>query len=303
MTSASTLAPSRDLVARVQFKTILLPTDFSEASRDAALMAGRLTTRYSSKLFVVHALWDYDSYWCDTNFPLSSDERLCRKDMAKFASETGLNHLAHAEIFERGAAVDVVHKLCREEHIELIVLGTGGAQGAKKLLLGSSSEQIFRTAECPVLTLGPNVRPEHCTGDFNHILFATDFEPESAEAFCWATAMASFHGAHLTLLHVIPTGHSSVSERVLAEEERIRARMLNMVAGCDVPLPHVPEILVETGHAAEEIVKIAIGNGADLIVMGVHPSKTGARRSFALGGHAYPVSVNAHCPVLTVRPE
>jgi hypothetical protein len=37
--------------------------------------------------------------------------------------------------------------------------------------------------------------------------------------------------------------------------------------------------------------------------MGVHPAEHRAARSHALHGHAYPVSVNAHCPVLTIRPQ
>ncbi|HEX8926186.1 MAG TPA: universal stress protein, partial [Terriglobales bacterium] len=184
-----------------------------------------------------------------------------------------------------------------------VILGTAGMQGAKKLFFGSNAEQIFRTVKCPVLTIGPHVTPERCKGQFRHILFSTDFDFETADALPYAAEIAREHDAHLTMLHVIHAPHHTHSEKVYEQEEVRRAQLLQMFAKCEIEVPHKPEIIVETGDAAEEIVKIAIGIGADLIVMGVHPAEHGAARSHALHGHAYPVSVNAHCPVLTIRPQ
>ena len=62
------------------------------------------------------------------------------------------------------------------QDIDLIVMGTCARHGVDKLLLGSVAELVFRTSECPVLTLGPHViRGVKVDGELRHILYATDW--------------------------------------------------------------------------------------------------------------------------------
>ena len=63
----------------------------------------------------------------------------------------------HKELIEQGEVPEVLSKLVRKYDIDLIVIGTGGRKGLEKLLLGSVAEEVFRNAECPVLTVGPHV--------------------------------------------------------------------------------------------------------------------------------------------------
>lgn len=44
----------------------------------------------------------------------------------------------------------------RTKDIDLVVLGTHGRRGLRKLVLGSVAEEVFRLAPCPVLTVGLN---------------------------------------------------------------------------------------------------------------------------------------------------
>ena len=304
MTTTSTLGSSTDEALRhFPLRAILLPTDFSAASEHAAMLARVFAERYGAKLYVVHTVWDKDSYWVDTNFQLASDPERGRKETEKFVTDMQLDRLPHEVVVEAGSILETGNRLINEKGIDLVILGTAGMHGAKKLFFGSNAEQIFRTVRCPVLTIGPHVPAEKCRGEFHHILFSTDFDYETADALPYAAEIARKYDAHITLLHVIDAPHHTHSEKIYAQEEFRRAQLLQMFAKCEVEVPHKPEVIVETGEAAEEIVKIAIGIGADMIVMGVHPAEHGAARSHALRGHAYPVSVNAHCPVLTIRPQ
>ena len=51
----------------------------------------------------------------------------------------------------------MVSDIVEEQQVDLLVLGTHGRLGLKKLVLGSEAETIFRQASCPVLTVGPHV--------------------------------------------------------------------------------------------------------------------------------------------------
>ena len=99
--------------------------------------------------------------------------------------------------------------------IDLIVLGSHGKHGLKKLVLGSAAEQIFRHADCPVLTVGPKVvAPGPGEVAFKHILFATDFSAGSLRALPYALSLAEENQARLALLHVTP---------LVPEQHRARA--------------------------------------------------------------------------------
>jgi nucleotide-binding universal stress UspA family protein len=303
MITTSRLAPSTEFPAHLPFRSILFPTDISPASEHAAVMACAFAAKYGAKLQVVHTVLLKDSYWVDANFPLASDSEFALRETRLFVTKTGLDNYPYEILVEAGSALTVVAKAVEARNIDLVLLGTAGNLGLKKLIFGSHAEQIFRTVRCPVITVGPHVPPEKCKAEFRHILFSTDFDYETADALPYAAALAREYDADLTLLHIIDAPQHTHAEKVYAREEAHRAQLLEMFGKCEISVPHKPGVFVDIGDAAEEIVKIALGVGADLIVMGVHPAEHGAARSHALRGHAYHVSVNAHCPVLTVRPQ
>jgi nucleotide-binding universal stress UspA family protein len=87
---------------------------------------------------------------------------------------------------------------------DLLVLGTHGRGGVKKVLLGSVSEEMVYSAHCPVLTVGPDVSPKPMPElRLRRILCATDLLPSSAKALAYALWMAQQEHAQLTVLHSI----------------------------------------------------------------------------------------------------
>jgi hypothetical protein len=69
------------------------------------------------------------------------------------------------------------------DNVDLLILGTRGRGGLKKLALGSVAEEVLHLASCPVLTVGPNVPPAGPdVSDFKRILFATDFGSASNQS-------------------------------------------------------------------------------------------------------------------------
>ncbi len=301
MMPASLPASSTETTAEFHLHSILLPTDFSDASDRAACIARGLANRFGSKLFMVHAVWQKNYEWDDALYELEPSEDLGRKLTNQFVVSNRLDVLPHEVIVLSGSPVDVIRKVGEEKNIDLIILGTNGLQGPAQLRFGNYSEQIYQNSICPVLTVGPHVSPKSCSGNFRSIVFAMNPEsPTTGDALRYAIALTRACDAYLTVASILPESHDAHGEKLYKLEEERRNQILNMIAENQLTLPHKPEIIVETGHVSEEIIKIAVGCGADLIVKGIRPSTSVFGLSHSPAGHTYPISVNAHCPVLTV---
>jgi nucleotide-binding universal stress UspA family protein len=210
-----------------------------------------------------------------------------------------LRGIPHEVLLEDGYYWPVVERLIKEHEIDLVVTGTHGRSEFKKVVLGSAAEEVFRRANCAVLTVGPqNPKQAPTELEFNDILFATDFGPGAARAAQYAFSLAQEHGARLTVLHVVEPAVAYTREG----EERLRQIH---VAGMKQFMPREAEnwckveFRVAFGAPVEEILNEAEETGADLVVMGAKTRKT-------LAGHrplsiAYNVVTKAPCPVLTVR--
>ena len=186
--------------------------------------------------------------------------------------------------------------------VDLIVMGTRGRSGIGKFLLGSTTEEIFRQAPCPVLTVGPHSPSEPGKGGhFTRILFATDFTPESVAAAPYAISLAQEYQAHLTLLHVIKGPNAAD----LVHPVELHASFEQLLQKLVPPEPElfcVPEYTIERGAVAEKILAVAEQSKADLIVLGVRQPKgfPGAATHLPIS-IAHKVVSDAACPVLTVR--
>jgi nucleotide-binding universal stress UspA family protein len=187
--------------------------------------------------------------------------------------------------------------------ISLVVLGTHGRTGIKKLLLGSVAEEIYRLADCPVMTVGPDIEPKLLThGRFESILFATDLTAGSKLALPYALGFAAESHARFTLLHVLEEG--SVAAMYLHEQLAKNARkQLETMVSAHLNIEFPPDVEVVSGYPVEEILRMARNHQADLIVLGVHKaSSLGSRTSAHLPWTiASTVVCHAKCPVLTVR--
>lgn len=139
---------------------------------------------------------------------------------------------------------------------------------------------------------------------YTHVLFATDFSPDSDRAGTRAAAMAQATGARLSLMHVVEysameyAGEIPIPENVDLDQRRIYAAREH-IAGLAGRLG-APEAatFVELGSPKHEVVRVAREQGADLIVVGSH-GKHGLQ--LLLGSTANGILHLAPCDVLAVR--
>jgi nucleotide-binding universal stress UspA family protein len=290
----------------LSLKHILVATDFSESSRHALQQAAAIARLHHSHLILLHILPEQpyaESALEPTPWEYMDVTGVAASAMRIFAADECLTGLHCETLIERGSLELALLSVIRERDISLLVVGTRGRFGIQKLLLGSIAEQMFRLADCPVLTVGP-AEPSalHTHGRFHSILFATDFSPASRHALSYAVAFASESHAQLTLLHIVE--ESSVTALYLHKQMFDSARQrLHDLLPATKDLASQPEVDLVNGYPSDEILRVAGKKHADLIVMGVHKSSGfGALASSHLPWTtAYTVVGHAKCPVLTVR--
>jgi universal stress protein family protein len=67
----------------------------------------------------------------------------------------------------------VISAVIQRQNIDVVVLGTHGRGGLKKLVLGSVAEEVVRRVGCPVITVGPHIDvPLGEAGEFHRILYS-----------------------------------------------------------------------------------------------------------------------------------
>ena len=119
---------------------------------------------------------------------------------------------------------DVIHR----HSVDLIILGTHGKHGLKKLVLGSAAEQIFRKASCPVLAIGPHVqRPpaDRRAVQADHLRHRLFRRIAARPALC-SLSLAEENQAHLILLHVIPLVPLNVHDQIAASARERLAELI-----------------------------------------------------------------------------
>jgi nucleotide-binding universal stress UspA family protein len=133
-------------------RTILHPTDFSEHSRAAAQLACALARDYDARLVVLHVLPPSVVYGEGMVYvPPETYQEEARPQLERVAA--GDPNLRVERRMIDGAAATEILEVAREVACDLIVLGTHGRTGLRRLLMGSVAEQVVRKAPCPVMTV------------------------------------------------------------------------------------------------------------------------------------------------------
>jgi len=291
------LAPQ--VSTRITLNNILFATDFSQVSRAALPYARALAEWYGAKIFITHAVgpepylgmplepvpMQFDLFWKDA-----------KRRLAEFVSASSFGDIAHEEILQHGEVWDVISSLVEKKDIDLLVVGTHGRHGLKKLVVGSEAEKIFRQAQCPVLTVGPGVADfTRKSWKLENVLFPTDFSETSLHALPYALSLAEENEATLIFLHIVPMVPWQQREAVEKSTRKRLEALMPAEPWCK------PEFSVGFDFPAEGILRFAQEREADLIVMGVAKPAAVAWKTHMPGSVASEVVGGAQCPVLTVR--
>jgi nucleotide-binding universal stress UspA family protein len=154
-------APDAEPNAPVQFRRILCPVDFSDASLDALGRAFSLAEEADAHLTLLHVIEIPPEL--REHYPINSEVDLDRiHAAAEAAARRQLRGLipsdasvyCHVETAVReGAAYRQILKTAAEGGSDLIVMGVHGRGALDLMVFGSNTARVVRGATCPVLVV------------------------------------------------------------------------------------------------------------------------------------------------------
>jgi len=247
-------------------RKILLATDLSSRCDRAFDRAVALAVQWDGSLVVAHALER------DVGRPSKerreSVSRRATQETVLIAQQQVREDLLDRDIpfevyIEEGDPVEIVLKVVREAHCELIVTGIARSETFGRILLGATVEHLARQAPTPILAV--KTRPRD---PYKEIVVATDFSEASRSALDRASEL--FPDAAMTLVHC----HRPILGDLSSDSQTSPGRQIAQQE-CEEFLHNVPPLLRQrlkvliAGDSLENVVDgIFADRGLDLLVMG-----------------------------------
>ena len=207
------------------------------------------------------------------------------------AADAGVPHVA---LLKWGNVAETILQTAAEEQCDLIVLGSRGLSGFKRLMIGSISNAVAAKAQCPVLVIK---QPPPASLLWRRVLVATGGSPWSDAAVDHALELARVQHLEVCLLYVDRRRSRRMDSlsSLTSDGKNVLALAEARAVAASVPY----ETRLAHGDVATTILATATEQQCDVIVLGSR-GLTGFKR-LMLGSTSNAVSATAPVPVLIVK--
>lgn len=189
-------------------KTILFATDFSEHAVIAGAYAMNLARRLQAELVSIHATTHHteanpEAYEISRGYleefrqKLQHDLAHRRQSLKLLSDQAERQGIRTRHDLVQGAAAEAICQAADDTGAELIVVGSHGRTGLKRMILGSVAERVVRLARTSVLVARSPLADQ---AGFRHVLVPTDFE-EGARLALEQARLLSANDAAIDILH------------------------------------------------------------------------------------------------------
>jgi nucleotide-binding universal stress UspA family protein len=265
---------------KVKLERILLATDFSEQSERAIPYARALARTFHAQLTVFHAVdvstvTIYGEAMVDPEEVHHRVQEYTRDYVNQWMSGKGVEFEPRVAL---GRPADEIAYCCQSRAADLVVTATRGRSGLERMVLGSVTEKLMHTLNCPLLAVRETGRKVDEERIFNRILVGADFSVDSNLAVEYGLGLAQEFQAEVHLAHVIdPKAFKNLMEPGAAPQgpdqpvfrERINERLTAMIPS-EANYWCRPVTAVLAGRPYDELAKYAVINQMDMVVLGVH---------------------------------
>ncbi|MBA3900738.1 MAG: universal stress protein [Bacteroidetes bacterium] len=183
-------------------KTILVPTDFSENAEKALYYALDFAIHNGSKVIILNA-WDLphqrSTFFVTIKNQIQEKAEMDMKELLdKVKENQKYKGLEIESYIMMGDAAPIIKQVAAVKNAGLIIMGTTGAGGIKKIFMGSNTTAVIEDAPCPVLAIPENA----AFSQVEKILYATDFKDDKLNALKQLLPIAKFFDAEIMIAHI-----------------------------------------------------------------------------------------------------
>jgi nucleotide-binding universal stress UspA family protein len=206
-------------------RSILVPVDFSDASRTALGFGARLARHCKADLHVVHAqppLLDAAAAMRDIDLHAETRDALTAfmRDTPPAGDWLPIHHV------DTGDPADVIGRAIVRHRVHLVVMGPRGLSGLARLVLGSTTRAVLRSSTASVLVVPPSWAPpnpgrDDLVGLGPVIVGVDDYEAPGRALDAGAALAAALHSP-LQVVHVdTPAALTRARQALAAAMERV----------------------------------------------------------------------------------
>ncbi|WP_142785917.1 universal stress protein [Changchengzhania lutea] len=191
-------------------KNILLPTDFSENSWNAIKYALNFFENETCNFYLLHVsslryIVIDDSPYIGAEKSLEAiyttpAKQELRKVLKRIAEQFSPNksHRFYT-LSDYSFFIESIRKQVEEKKIDIIVMGTKGASGLKKVIVGSNTADVITKVKCTTLAIPENANFKSLT----EIAFPTDFSLSyDIDTLNTISELLENHSASLRIIHI-----------------------------------------------------------------------------------------------------
>jgi len=136
-------------------KRILVPTDFSDNALNALRYASRIAKLFDAEIYILHAykLIQRAGSFIAIEQKMRKQAEIDIADMVdELSREEKKNTPIHTEII-KGKIIPTIAEYSKAKEIDLIVMGTQGANGLKEIFLGSTTNGVIKNTTFPLIAI------------------------------------------------------------------------------------------------------------------------------------------------------
>ncbi|HEY8402597.1 MAG TPA: universal stress protein [Cytophagaceae bacterium] len=236
---------------------ILVPTDFTDSSKNAVNYAAALTHVIEAELYLLNVTHvkgtPHVTITEDFEQVVSEQAEIQLENLKEELSRTKPGIKVEVFMAEGYPVHQFVHRVAEKNGIDLIVM-SGSESSGTRAFLGSTTTNVLENMPCPVLVVPKDARFE----GFNNILYATDLKKE-ADELPLVIDFARLFNAKLHILHIIEKQKVTINDvekgKLLREKYRYSDLKFTILKAED---------------KAREIERYARENKEDLILIFIH---------------------------------
>ncbi|HKB80331.1 MAG TPA: universal stress protein [Thermoanaerobaculia bacterium] len=272
-------------------KLILVPTDLSGPAAHALRYASALGERFGAHLLILYAdpfVQPFDLSSAAAQFTITEEMiEQAREELQRHAELNVSPRVPFDTRVMTESPLDAIIEQACQSGAGLIVMGTHGRTGLRRLLVGSVTEAVMRMATVPVLAVNETAS---CSATIARVLCPVTFTAASREALRQAAALTVEERAPLVLVR----GKQDQDLQTMVREmvELHEWAPADLATRCEVKV-------IPSEGSAELILAFARDAKADLIAIGI-PENRGLV-DVLRGTFAERVVQQSGCPVLTVN--
>ena len=267
---------------------IVVGTDFSQGSVVALEVAIDIANKLETDVLLI---WVKKERKLISTDQVALTEQLAKERLQGMCDQYGALLKGGSLRWEvvAGKVASAISEKARQCGAPMIVVGTNGASGFEKYLIGSTAQRIVQESPCPTLTIreGFNFHKS-----LDHIVVPIRTHPNSRQKVPTAAAMARLFGAQVHVVGLIETAQDAVLLQTFLKQVRGYFEMRGIPCTC---VGRRYESYAQTVLAYAEEVQ------ADLLVINTEQSKPLAQ--LFLGTNAQQVVNRSQIPVLCVHPD